>query len=232
MVADDAGQKWKRRLSVAAWVSLVVHFVAGLCMAFILSNALATNPEINSRLTFLTEQRTLWVIGWVPWNVAAICILCFLYCFSEAYKKEVKSPAFLKFSVIVAAFSVLCDLNAQTMAMVYLPQLAEQSLNNPDLLPLFHNLYNSIIFTTGTLGNAGYTIATVLTAWLTRAYFPKWVTAVALVIGVVGTTASVACLLNSLWLQVAANGSLIPLLSLWFVGVGFTARRQAATAVV
>lgn len=211
--------RWPRRLRSTAWCALVIHFVAGVTMALILRNGLASGADINSRLAFLVSERLLWVLGWLPWNLAALSILYLCFCFSKAHEKDIESPFVLKYAVIICGAGVLFDLSAQAAAMVLLPQLAALALEQPQQLPKFDNVYRLVVLSSGAAGNGAYTLATVICAWVTRAMYPKWITWSALVVGVLGMGVSLACIVDSVFLQIVLNALLLPALFVWLIGI-------------
>lgn len=202
-----------------AWIALVVHLLAGITMALILRHGLASGADIHTRLAFINSERPLWIAGWIPWNLAAVTILWLCFCFSEAHKQEVATPVILKYAVIICATGVLFDLSAQAAAMVLLPQLAALALEQPQHLTKFNDVYRTVVLSSGSAGNGAYTLATVMCAWVTRAVYAKWVTWSALVVGVLGISASLACLIDSVILQIVLNALLLPALFVWLIGI-------------
>src|SRR5688572_2577835 len=87
MTDESARLAW-RRLSRAAILSLIVHLAAGIAMLVVLRHGLETNPDLNGRLRFLTEQKAQWIAAWLVWNAAALSILYFFVAFAAVHAKE------------------------------------------------------------------------------------------------------------------------------------------------
>jgi hypothetical protein len=213
-------------LQIAAWLAIVVHLVAGATMALILRHGLAANADLNSRLAFLANDRALWICGWIPWNIAALCILYFFYAFHAAHKEEASPMVLPALAVSVCFIAVLFDLFSQYIAMAMLPDLAAKAVADPQQLPKFHELYKMLVIGSGGIGNGAYTLATVLAAWSVRRIYPRSVTLSAVAVGVIGLGVSIASLLDSIALQVAFNAALIPVLTAWLFGVAIAAQRR------
>src|SRR5262249_5951747 len=116
--------RWKR-LRQAAWIAIVVHFIAGLCMYFVLGHGLETEPDLAKRISFITEHRIRWTLAWVPWNLAALAILNFFAAVASAHSVDERSTRWLKIAVIVASIGVLFDLSAEAIEMFLIPHLAQ-----------------------------------------------------------------------------------------------------------
>lgn len=222
---DGAQAQKLRRLQIAAWLAVIVHLLAGLTMALILRYGLAANPNVNARLAFIANERALWICGWLPWNLAAFCILLFFYMLLAANKGSASPKFMLPAALIVCHVAVLFDLSSQYIAMTALPNLAESAASDPKALAKFHEYYQVIVLVSGGVANGAYTLATVLAAWATREIYPRWVTGAALAVGVIGAAVTVSSLIDSIVLQVASNAALIPTLAVWLAGIAITARR-------
>ncbi len=152
-LSSDEQRAW-RRLGIAALASLLAHLVAGLAMAAILGRGLETQPDLAERLTFIANQRWLWIGGWLTWNAAALSVLYYYAAFSWLHRLHGGSggaasatlttssatskssqwfvpEAPLRLAVLLAIVAVAADLSAEAIWMGVMPTLASQALEQP-----------------------------------------------------------------------------------------------------
>jgi mannose-6-phosphate isomerase-like protein (cupin superfamily) len=221
-----------RRLAHAALVSLVIHFLAGMAMAFILRHGLDTNTHHLERLRFLREypSHLLWVMGWVMWNLAALSILYYYHCFAMVLEGEGAGGSGLpRYAVHVAAAAVGLDLAAEAIEMGLLPWIAANSLEGVTIidaeLRVLLTWHRAAVLLTGFAANGLYTLSAGILAWCGREHFPLWTSAMAILVCVGGGILSVAALVGNVKGMVTANVVLMPALLLWQGGVWWTARQ-------
>jgi hypothetical protein len=165
-------------LARAAWVAVATHAAAGLAMLLVLRHGLETNPDLQSRLRFVAEQRAAWTLAWLVWNVAALSILYFCVVFSAAHS-EGKALAPFGFAVCLCSAAVACDLAAESILMGVLPGLTTDG-------SAFLVWQRAAVVLTGYVANGLYTVAILTLLWLTRGAYASTVVAVGL-LAAVGT---------------------------------------------
>jgi hypothetical protein len=205
---------------MAAWLSVGVHLVAGLAMALVLRHGLETNDITLDRVTFLVEQQSTWIAGWLTWNLAAFTILYFVARFAKAHRGKGLSEVALISAVVVCAVAVPLDLTAEAIEMFVLPDLALHSLAlDQQPRTLFFAWQRTATILTGFFANGLYTLSTVLLVWATRRIYPRWVVAAGALVGLAGFGLSAAALADSVAGMVATNVVLLPALLVWQIGV-------------
>ena len=192
----------------AAWVAFAAHLLAGTALALILRHGLETNPDLAGRMRFLAEHRTLWISGWLTWNVAALSMLWFSVSFAEAHGG-------LRIAVALVSAAVAADLGAEAIEMGVLPSLSVSSE--------FLTWHRVCVMLTGYLANGLYTFASILLAWKARREYPGWVSALAVGVALFGTLLSASALAGSTKGLFWSNAGLMPCLLGWMVGVALTA---------
>jgi hypothetical protein len=213
------------RLRAAAWAAAATHLVAGAAMACILRKGLATNPDVEARLRFITEQPVSWTMAWLCWNAAALTILYFFVCFFRVNQSD---NGRLLFPVMLVAAAVAADLTAESIAMGVWPEVAVQVLRaRTTAMGQFEMWDRTVTMLTGYLANGLYALATMLAVWPTRSDYPRAVWLVGLAVAGVGVALSIAALYDSVPALVWTNALLVPCIILWQVGVAITAGKRA-----
>ncbi|MCZ6688737.1 MAG: hypothetical protein O7H41_03945 [Planctomycetota bacterium] len=204
------------RLRLAAWIALGTHFIAGAAMAILLRPGLETEPDLASRMEYVTEHGAAWVGGWLCWTVAALSIIYFYTTFALAYRSEGGIRAtLLRIAIGLGIVAVTADILAQTIEIGILPELARARADLEFLL-----MHRRAVLLTGYLANGLYTISAILLASTTRRFYPSWVwLAGTFGVGVSGVGLSVAALIDSVAGMVTANALLVPAILCWLVGV-------------
>jgi hypothetical protein len=235
---------WKR-LRVAAYVALSVHFVAGLAMALVLRRGLET-AEFGTRITFLAESRSLWIAAWCCWNLAALSILFFYATFVDAHKRGGRSIEWLlQFALFISVVAVAVDLTAESIEMGVMPDLAQKIVRNALALSaavplpvtislktagsdLFVALNRAVVMMTGYLANGLYTVSAASLLVATRREYNHWALAAGCLVVIGGIWLSFASLLNSVTGMLLSNILLLPALLLWLAAVAGTCRKRIA----
>jgi hypothetical protein len=218
---------WKR-LSNAAVLALAIHLIAGICMVAILRNGLSTADTFEHRLEYLCQHRLAWTLGWLPWNAAAISILYFYHCFSEAHGTLHQSTKqVLRFAVLLAAAGVPADLSAECMQMTILPELARNVLTHAGAqTDLFLTINRISVMLTGYLANALYTLAWAVMLFVTRKEYTAAVQVIGWLAVLGGICLSCACLLDSVPAMFWSTVLLVPALLLWLLAVSIDSHRD------
>jgi hypothetical protein len=203
------------RLCRAAVIACWIHLVAGAAMAVVLSHGLETNPNIQNRLLFIVNQRSLWIGGWLTWNAAAIAILYFYATFSSEHQLG-------RVAVLLTAAGVTADLSGQAIEIGVLPALAAQVLNLNTGIHQFTTFHRTAEIMSGFFGNSMYSLSALVLAWSTRRAYPVWVSSTGLATGCFGLALSVAVMMNSASGMLWTNVFLVPCIVLWLAGVGVT----------
>ena len=221
-----------RRLRIAAYVALSVHFVAGVAMALVLRQGLDT-AEFGTRISFLAECRSLWIAAWFCWNLAALSILFFYAAFVDAHKRGGKSIEWLlRFAFYISVAAVGVDLTAESIEMGVIPDLAQKILHNSSALStaaqlpasltvaiagsdLFLAFHRAAVMMTGYLANGLYTLSAAFLVVATRREYDKWTLTAGCLVVSGGVWLSLACLLDSVMGMLLSNILLLPALLLW-----------------
>jgi hypothetical protein len=213
-------------LRSAAWIAFVVHLLAGVAMAAVLSQGLETNGDLHARLHFLARQTLWWNLAWLTWNGAALTMLWFVVCFAQAHGNRLAGRAAVCFTTAAIAL----DLGAEAIEMGALPDLArtilddlQQTANPPSLL-LLHSLHRLAVMLTGYGANGLYSLSALLLAWSTRREYRYWVWPAGAAVGVIGLALSGAVLVNSVAGMVVGNVLLGPCLLYWLLAVALVRR--------
>ena len=218
----------RRRLSEAAWISLVVHALAGAAMLFVLRRGLATNPNIADRMGFVAESVRAWRFAWASWNLAALSILYFFRRMAQAHSSDGPMIArWCRRAFIIAIAAVVFDLSAEILMMFVLPVAASASDAESFLF-----IDRAAVLLTGFLANGLYTSAAVMLALSSRRSYPVWTWGAGAAVGVAGTLLSLSALAGSITGLFWTNAMLVPLLTLWQLGVALASSSAARRAGV
>jgi len=213
------------RLRTAAWAAAATHLVAGVAMVCVLRKGLATNPDLVSRLQFITKQPVLWTMAWLCWNAAALTILYFFVCLFRVNESD---HGRLLFPVMLVTAAVAVDLSAEAIAMGVWPEVAARGLRaGSTAMGQFEVLDRTVTMLTGYLANGLYALATMLVVWPTRSDYPRAVWLAGLGVGGAGVALSVAALYDSVPALVWSNALLVPCIVVWQIGVAITAGKRA-----
>jgi hypothetical protein len=197
-------------LRKAAVAALILHLIAGACMALILRHGLETNPDLQARISFITEQRGLWTFAWLTWTAAALSILNFYHALASAHGLS-RIPVFL------AAAAMGPDFAAQAIEIGVIPSVTDR----PDLYLLLHRI--SVVLS-GYAGNGLYSLAALMLAWTARRIYPSWTSFAGVTVGLSGLALSAAAILDSVEGMFWTNVVLVPALLIWTGGVGSASR--------
>ena len=209
------------RLQRAALVALVIHLIAGLSMALILSRGLETTPNLHTRLTFLVNYRVWWTAAWLTWTAASIAILYFYIVFREVHAAP-------PLSVFLTVAAVALDLCGQAIEISLLPTSAARVLNENASPETFLLLHRKAEMLSGFAANGLYSISALLLVFPTRRAYPTSVSAFGSVVGFVGILLSIAVLLDSTAGMFWTNVMLVPSILCW-LGLVAIARKGAMT---
>jgi hypothetical protein len=209
------------RLQRAALVALVIHLIAGLSMALILSRGLETTPNLHMRLTFLVNYRLWWTAAWLSWTGASIAILYFYVVFREVHG----APPLAVFLTIAA---VGLDLSGQAIEIGLLPTIAARVLSENASPAMFLMLHRMAEMLSGYAANGLYSISALLLVFATCHAYPTLVSAFGSVVGFVGILLSIAVLLDSTAGMFWTNVMLVPSILCW-LGLVAIARKGAMT---
>ena len=200
------------RLRLAAAIAVLAHLIAGVTMVVILRNGLQTNPDLISRLRYLTDHNMLWVGSWLTWHLAALSMLSFCLCFNRAHEARGAIGVVGRMAVFVCAVGVALDLAAQAAELGVMPGLARAALDveHPEhamQAQQFLVLDRAAVVLTGYVANSLYVLATLLLISISYRFYPRWVVLAGISVGISGTGLSAAALTNSTFSE---SGSLDP----------------------
>lgn len=207
------------QLRTAALLALILHLIAGLGMALILSQGLATNADVQARLNFLVDHRTAWTVSWLTWTAAALSILYFYLVFASGELRLI-----LRLAVLLTAAAIGPDLAGQAIEIGILPKIAGRALVSSTDRDLFFLLDRIAVMLSGYIANGLYSLSAILLSWLTRRAYPVGVWIAGLAVGISGWILSVAALVDSLRGMFWSNVILVPLLLIWLGGVAYSNR--------
>lgn len=127
---------------------LIVAVITLACfnMAFFMRDGLPTNPDLASRLSYLTDHRLLWQSGWFTWMLSAIGLLGFC-CLLLAYIPRSRARTL---GLALVAIGIGPDIIAETLYAFVLPMLSE---------PMSFLLLDRVaMLLTGFIGNSAYCV--------------------------------------------------------------------------
>ncbi len=213
------------RLSNAALIAAIIHFIAGLFMAIVLRQGLDT-AELPERLSFLTEHSLLWIGGWLTWNFAAFAILYFYFCFAEAYKQESNKPGLLRFAVLLTVAGMSIDFCAEAIEMGVLPNLARMIMVHHGTVAnssteIFLALHRTAVMMTGCFANELYTLSAAILMISTWRSYGWIIRGSGFLVVVSGIGLSGACLLNWITGMLFYNVILLPMLIIWLLAIAY-----------
>jgi len=227
---EEEARRWNR-LSKAAFITAVIHFVAGLFMAIVLRNGLDT-ANLPDRLSFLSEQWTLWFIGWLTWNLAALAILYFYFCFANAHSENNKHANLLHFAVLLTASGMAIDFCAEAIEVGVIPNLAQMILVHSGNVAetaqqIFLALHRTAVMMTGCFANELYTVSAAILVYATWKHYNWLVRSEGCLLVIGGSWLSIACLFNSVSGMFFANLILLPMLILWLLTIAYLSWQKA-----
>lgn len=226
--SNSSAVSWQS-LEFACWICIAVHFIAGACMALVLSQGLESNPDLAMRCAFIAGNRGVWIAAWVTWNFAALSFVYFASCFSGAHSANVSdvNKNLLRYGLCLACAAIACDLSAESIEMGLIPQLAEAVVKNGEVAaPAFLHFHRLVVLLTGFAANGLYTSTVVLFALASRRHYASWVFFCAVATALSGLGISVTCLIESVAGMLVTNALCVPLLLLWLSGITFDARSR------
>lgn len=203
-----------RRLSVAAWLALGVHLIAGLAMLVILKRGLETNLDLADRMAFVASSAA-WKAAWFTWTAASASILYFMLRFAQA----LPLPS-ARLALALTLVAVPLDLAAQWMEAFVLP-----SSDSPEDFLRTHRL---AVLLTGFGANSLYTLGAGAAAFAGRRRYPAWITGSAAGVVAAGAALSLAAALDSMRGMFFANAALVPFILAWQGGIAVSECRGAA----
>lgn len=226
--------RWTR-LSKAAGITAVVHLIAGLFMAIVLRQGLDT-ADLSDRLSFMTQHWSLWICGWLSWNLAALAILYFYFCFADAHSEDHSSSSILRFAVLLTASGVALDFFAEAIEMGVLPNLAQMSLIHMGSMgtsstEIFLTMHRAAVMMTGCFANELYTLSAAILIISTWRSYGWIIRGSGFLLVVAGIGLSGACLLNWVTGMFLYNVILLPMLIIWLLGIAYESHKKAKALV-
>ena len=186
-------------------------------MAVVLRHGLETNPDMQARLMFLVNHRSLWTLGWLTWTAAAIAILYFYMALAAAHA----SIPGLQLAVFLTAAAIAPDLSAQAIEIGVLPDVAQRAE-----LDRFILLHRTAVLLSGYVANGLYSLSALILSWSTRQAYPVWVWLAGIAVGCFGFMLSAAALIDSATGMFWTNVFLVPSILLWLAGVAWRGGRS------
>lgn len=230
--AATAPSGWQH-LKVAAQAALIIHLAAGVSMALVLRLGLETAVNLGQRLEFLVNNQPLWLLAWIPWNLAAFSILYFFYRLDKAHTGDIRvNSRLLHLSISLCIAAVVADLSAEAIEMKLIPDQArgilqaQGTLMSPTVAD-FLQTHRVATLLTGYLGNGLYTLSTALSVWCTRRGYGLLSTLAGACAVTGGTWLSVAALVDSASQMVLSNVLLMPSLLVWLATIARGAAKRA-----
>lgn len=228
--SEPTKQNAWRALQLACWICIGVHFVAGFCMAFVLSQGLETNTDLAKRCAFIAGNRGLWIAAWVSWNLAAFSFVYVASCFRGAHitNDTVACKSLLRIGLCLACAAIACDLSAESVEMGLIPQLAEAVVKNGEsAVPAFLQFHRLVVLLTGYAANGLYTSSVVCFGLASRKHYPSWVALCAVGTAICGLGISITCMIESVPGMFWTNAFCVPFLVSWMGGIALDARARS-----
>lgn len=214
-----------RRISVAAWVALATHLLAGMALVILLRDGLDTNPDVASRLAYIAGHRAAWIGGWLAWHAASLSIVIFVVVASFAARSGVQ-PVLGRIAVACVICAFAMDLSGQTLFIGLLPSAAAPLADADSIL----RIHRIAALLSGYAGNGLYTLATLLVAAMLWPASGAIMRIAGAAIAVSGASLSVAALVGSAGGMYWSNAVLLPAILVWLACTALLARRSAEAA--
>ena len=230
---SDKSKNWYD-LRNASWFCVFINSVSALALIGILNRGLQTNIDLSDRIQFIAHNQSIWAFGWFTCTMASLATFYFFFCLNNAHQTEDgKIYGLLKLALLLATAGIALDLSAQIIEMIVLPDLANRILISTaseytSAVGQFLAMDRVAIGLTGYAANGFYTIATLLTCWSTRNFYPKIITITALAVGITGLVLSYFSLINYTNGLFWSNAILMPCLLLWQSGIATVSGNRGA----
>jgi len=208
------------RLRGAAVIAFCLHLLAGAVMALIMRNGLETNPDFQSRITFIADHRVLWTAAWLTWTGAAIAILYFYSTFTEAHHVR-------PIAVYLTVAAVVMDMSAQAIEIGLLPGIASGIRSAQSRTDTFLALHRMAVMLSGFAANSLYSFSALFLAWKTRSFYSAWIWRAGVAAGSAGLALSIAAAADSAAGMMWTNVVLLPCLLLWLAGIATTSNKRS-----
>jgi hypothetical protein len=200
-----------RHAATAAYIAAAVNLAAGLVMLLVLRHGIpAGESDLSTRIDYIAEHMTIWRIGWLVWNLAAISLLGFYVALAEHWRQ--KAPILCGLALLCAAAGLAADLGAETILAAVSPGLHGES---------FAVVESVAVSLTGYLGNGLYAVAGILLTVAGRLELPSGLLWLAAAVWTAALWLSAAALVSSAAGQFVSAAALVPLFVLW---AGLTGR--------
>ena len=127
-----------------AQIIIAVITLACFMMAFGMAEGLPANPDISSRLAYLSAHTTRWQFGWLTWMASAIGLLA--YCILLA--QHIPYGSMRSLGITLVAIGIAPDISAEMLYAFVLPGVQDQ-----DTFLLIDRI---AMLLTGFVGNGAY----------------------------------------------------------------------------
>jgi hypothetical protein len=193
-----------RKVSLGA---ALANLLASALMLFVLRRGLP--PEsLDTRSEFVSSHETLWRLGWLSWNVAAVTLIGLLLVLASRWKHE--APFLCALAIVVATAGLAADLSAEALLI----GLSKQSPGT------FESIQTEALLLTGFVANGLYTLAGILLTVAGRRLLPRALLVLAALVWTAGLWLAAATLVDSSTGEIASTGVLMPSFVIWAVLLG------------
>jgi hypothetical protein len=193
-----------RKVSLGA---ALANLLASALMLFVLRRGLP--PEsLDTRSEFVSSHETLWRLGWLSWNVAAVTLIGLLLVLASRLKHE--APFLCALAIVVATAGLAADLSAEALLI----GLSKQSPGT------FESIQTEALLLTGFVANGLYTLAGILLTVAGRRLLPRALLVLAALVWTAGLWLAAATLVDSSTGEIASTGVLMPSFVIWAVLLG------------
>ncbi len=131
---------------------LIIAIITLACfmMAFGMAEGLPGNPDVSSRLGYLTEHTLRWQFGWLTWMASAIGLLTFCILLAQ----HIPYGLMRTLGITLVAIGIAPDISAEMLYAFVLP-----GIHNPETFLLLDRV---AMLLTGFVGNGAYCLGGLL----------------------------------------------------------------------
>lgn len=133
-----------------ALLIIAVITLACFMMAFGMAEGLPGNPDVSSRLVYLSEHTQRWQFGWLTWMTSAIGLLTFCILIAQ----HIPHGLMRTLGITLVAIGIAPDISAEMLYAFVLPDI-----QNPETFLLLDRL---AMLLTGFVGNGAYCLGGLL----------------------------------------------------------------------
>jgi len=194
-----------RTAALVAYLAAATNLAAAIAMLLLLRPGLpALSGTVDQHIAYIAGHLTLWRLGWLLWNAAAVSLLAFYTGLAGVFVS--RAPLICALALVVATAGIAADLSAEALYMGV----------GADLGPgPFAALEHAASLLTGYVGNGLYTLAGVLLVWAGAREIPRPLLLLSLPVWAAGLALSGSSLVGFIPGQIWSTAALMPLFVIW-----------------